>query len=240
MGNKVVIQDDIKTVDVNEVFGITEAQRTDYSVAWNITAKSNLQSAKILYHNQRYSHTVFFLQQSIECVVKGILAENSITDDIKSLGHNPEKAFELFYARIEASIANISAINNRIGHMYDFKSRMHESANILNETYTTVKELKENISNDEIDIAADAYKYLGLNSNTSKSEAQIRLLDIQFVQILVYLFSKLFNPCQQETRYPGYKNDRLVVPEMVYSSQDVADELDTIIKWFDYILDMIL
>lgn len=235
------IKENIKTKDVNEIFGIVEAHRNQYSIAWYLTARNNLQSAKILYYNKRYNHTVFFLQQCIECIVKGILTENDLTDKPKSWGHTPEAAIEAFYKSVEASMDNFTAINNRMAGLVDFESRMRECATIVNEAYTDAKELKDCITKEELyTIEPDIYTHLGLNKSTNKIEAQRRIIDIQFVNILIYVFSKLFNPCQQEARYPEYKNGELILPEKIFSSKSIVDELDTIIKWFDYMFNEIL
>lgn len=95
------IRDDIVVLDVNEIYGVTSAKRTNVSLAWFKSARSNLYSAKVLLDSKQYSHTVFFLQQSIECIIKAILLENSIIDNAKSYSHSPEKALELFYVKNE-------------------------------------------------------------------------------------------------------------------------------------------
>ena len=82
------IRDDIVVLDVNEIYGVTSAKRTDVSLAWFKSARSNLYSAKVLLDSKQYSHTVFFLQQSIECIIKAILLENSIIDNAKSFSKN--------------------------------------------------------------------------------------------------------------------------------------------------------
>ena len=67
------IKKNIKTFDVNEFLGIADNERTDLSILWYQTAIENLITANVLLENKRISHCIFFMQQCIECIIKGIL-----------------------------------------------------------------------------------------------------------------------------------------------------------------------
>lgn len=45
---------------------------------WYLTAKEDILTSKILFENDRYAHAIFFMQQCIECLIKGIFVETGI------------------------------------------------------------------------------------------------------------------------------------------------------------------
>ena len=96
------IKENIETLDVNEVFGVSVNERTETSLAWFSVAKDNVSTAKLLFDNKKYHHCVFFLQQSIECIVKGVLLENKIVDHAEDFSHSPIEALEQFYMQVGA------------------------------------------------------------------------------------------------------------------------------------------
>ena len=59
------IKDNIKTLDVNEIYGVAENKRTEYSIAWYRTALDNLLTARILLMNNRLNHCVFFYSNAL-------------------------------------------------------------------------------------------------------------------------------------------------------------------------------
>ena len=47
------IKKDIKTIDVNDIFGVADNERTDYTISWYLIAQENLTTAKVLLNNKR-------------------------------------------------------------------------------------------------------------------------------------------------------------------------------------------
>lgn len=46
------IKKDIKTIDINDTFGVADNERTDYTISWYLIAQENLTTAKVLLNNK--------------------------------------------------------------------------------------------------------------------------------------------------------------------------------------------
>ena len=96
---------------------------------WYITADENIKTAEILLNNKRYPHSIFFMQQCVECLIKGIFLEAEIIFDPKSISHAPEKAFIQFYEKVGDTLnkANcevvITVLKNR--KIDNFEKKIH-------------------------------------------------------------------------------------------------------------------
>ena len=66
----------IEVQNLNELFDITCSNRTEYSTCWLNVSINNYNTAFVLFKNNIYCHAIFFMQQSIECLIKAILIEN--------------------------------------------------------------------------------------------------------------------------------------------------------------------
>ena len=226
------------TIDVNDTFAVTLAKRDEWSLAWFLTANENLSTATLLYEKRRYSHSVFFLQQCVECIVKGILIENGLIDNPRDLNHFPEEAFRDFFKMVNSSSEeNCAYIDKVFSSEMDFSKRMSSAAEIVNVTYNQIKELKN--TGVGFSVSKQAYSSLGLHRCSTEENADMRIWDIQLSQILLYTFGKLLNPCQQDSRYPYKSNGEIVLPAMIYDD-DTAEELGKVIQWIHYIISKII
>ena len=68
----------IEVQNLNELFDITCSNRTEYSSCWLNVSINNYNTAFVLFKNNIYCHAIFFMQQSIECLIKAILIENNL------------------------------------------------------------------------------------------------------------------------------------------------------------------
>lgn len=232
------IRDDIVVLDVNEIYGVTSAKRTDVSLAWFKSARSNLYSAKVLLDSKQYSHTVFFLQQSIECIIKAILLENSIIDNAKSFSHSPEKALELFYVKMNSdSLKFCLKVKERMRNLRDFESRMVTMVALVNsqvKEYIEIEGLKEV---DDFQVSREGALAMGLPETVIPDVVVYKFVQRKhFVLNLIYCFAVLFNTTQQSSRYPTLVGGDLLLPAKQYGLPKIVEGLITIVPWFDYIL----
>ena len=217
---------------------MTSAKRTDISLAWFKSARSNLYSAKVLLDSKQYSHTVFFLQQSIECIIKAILLENSIIDNAKSFSHSPEKTLELFYVKMNSdSLKFCLKVKERMRDLRDFESRMVTMVALVNsqvKEYIEIEGLKEV---DDFQVSREGALAMGLPETVIPDVVVYKFVQRKhFVLNLIYCFAVLFNTTQQSSRYPTLVGGDLLLPAKQYGLPKIVEGLITIVPWFDYIL----
>lgn len=232
------INDDIEVLDVNEVYATTLGIRTDVSIAWYKSARSNLLSAKVLMDNKQYPHSAFFLQQSIECIVKAILLENKVIDNAKSFSHSPEKALELFYKKMNSgSMEFCVKIKERMKDLNDFESRMVEMATLVNSLAKEYMDIERMKDINDFQVNPESVVAIGLPGKVVSDVVAYKFIfRKQFVLNLVYCFAILFSTTQQSSRYPTIVNEELLLPDQQYSSPKIVDGLATILPWFNFIL----
>ena len=100
--SKIQINDRFKEINISNEIVLIKGSRTHYVEAWYKIAEDNLSSAKVLLENKCVNHAVFFIQQSVECIVKGLFLEAGIlnADKIRCINHNPSDAFKKLYKKI--------------------------------------------------------------------------------------------------------------------------------------------
>jgi hypothetical protein len=215
------IKDNIEIIDINDKYAITKSERTPESCSWYEVANENLITAEILLDNKRIPHTIFFLQQSIECIIKAILLENKIINDVKDFNHKPEEAILQFLEREQSYSKEIlDYIKKKMSYRRDFVSRlktMNEIVNKLTRQYNNIVDLYEKI-----------------------------FKEIEYTNNIIYCFAILFSTTQQNTRYPESANNntddnkRWNLPnEMYQETAETLDELNSIMPFFKFILDTV-
>ena len=215
------IKDNIESIDINDKYAITKSERTPESCSWYEVANENLITAKILLDNKRIPHTIFFLQQSIECIIKAILLENKLIDNVKGFNHKPEEAIVQFLKSKQSdSVKILDHINEKMSNEKDFVSRlktMSAIANTLTTQYNNIVDLDEKI-----------------------------FKEIEYTNNIIYCFAILFSTTQQNTRYPERANNntdgnkRWNLPnEMYQETAETLDELNSIMPFFKFILDTV-
>ena len=102
--------------------------RTNAVSTWYDVAKENIISAQILLQNERYSHSVFFIQQSIECCIKGVFLENSIAEpqDVKDINHYAFRAFRTYHRKVqdEACLEYSNIVSSYIDQYFGYFLRI--------------------------------------------------------------------------------------------------------------------
>lgn len=236
------IQSDIKTLDVNDDLGVTANERTEISLSWFNVAKDNLDTAKILFEYKKYHHCVYFLQQSIECIVKGVLIENHIIDELQIKTHSPEDAFDCFYKHVNSSsIAITQYVRDRMSGIDSFELRLERMAQIMN-YYTDQYNRGTILSPDYVrTFNNSSLSSLGLSIGMDEDAIVQKIQKIYFVNLLVYCIATLFRESQQNTRYPMKSNDKLLLPSERYpGSELIFTGLQNLLVFYDYILENIL
>lgn len=234
------IKKNIKTFDVNEYLGIADNERTEQSILWYRTAMENLITADVLLKNERISHCVFFLQQCIECIIKGILLENKLVNNVKDFNHSPENALEQFYEQFWSnSILFCNEVKTKMRDISNFELRLEYIAKISNSCTIEYVKSTQNCPHD-FTIDPNVLDVIGVDISYSKENIYKHIQKRLYVNKLIYCFSILFNGVQQDTRYPINKNGISLPNEKYKKSFKIVNGLSSIIPCFDYILRTIL
>ena len=211
MGKKINTES-IRSIDINEIFSMTYPNRDENSICWFETAVLNCKTASTLLHNKIYCHALFFMQQCIECIVKGILIENQIVNvrEIKKWSHSPEEAFSAFYKVMESQYELFFAnIKERIIKEQDLESKLEMTNSIINH-YCQIYE--------------DSLRKITTYNNPA-------ILLKLCVDAIIISLSVLLNSMQQNTRYPDIETCKL--PSVLY------DESEIVVKHTPHILERI-
>ena len=176
---------------------------------WYITADENIKTAEILLNNKRYPHSIFFMQQCVECLIKGIFLEAEIIFDPKSISHAPEKAFIQFYEKVGDTLnkANcevvITVLKNR--KIDNFEKKIHYFISIINDATT---QYEQNLN--------------------ALSETHLTAKFI-YVQTVLFCLAKLFEGTQQDTRYPMQTSNGIVLPFTIFNSEIIVEKCPSLI-----------
>ena len=240
------INDNIKTLDVNEIFGVSVNERTDESLSWFFVAKDNLSSAKLLFDNKKYHHCVFFLQQSIECIIKGILIENKIIVNAQDFSHSPVDAFEQFYIQVGAGNTEYCQyIRREMEDKVGFEERITHMACIYNFFMRQYFAALEKEAPEDFYIDANCFSAIGLPKQCDRNIAYWYLIRCHYTHIFIFCFAILFSntkqgKIQQNTRYPMEEDGNLMPQDIYPETEKIVNGLSTIIPSFDSILKTIL
>ena len=240
------IENQIVTIDVTDIYGVAQTERTDLSLRWYEVARDNLATAKLLLDNSRCHHCVFFLQQSIECIVKGILLENKIVQTAESFSHAPEMAIECFYKQLgSASLEYCEYIKKEMSDKVGFENRLTHMANIFNGFMAQYLQILEEDAPEDFFIESSSYLAIGLPDSCSRNAAYWYIQTVFYVNIFVYCFAVLFgntpnSKVQQNTRYPMDEGGVWMPTEKYRGTKNVIEGLYSIIKNFEFILKSIL
>lgn len=186
---------------------------------WYLTAKEDILTSKILLENGRYAHAIFFMQQCIECLIKGIFVETGIIVEPKDINHNPEKAFITLYEKVGDTVnkSNCDFINNKLeeGKLISFESKLLFFIEVIN------------------DINSQYEKWLYSSYSDSAK--------YNYIQNVLFCLSKLFEDTQQNTRYP--MNDKngntLTLPFKLYNTSIIKNKIKSLISLIESIINII-
>ena len=186
---------------------------------WYLTAKEDILTSKILFENGRYAHAIFFMQQCIECLIKGIFVETGIIVEPKDINHKPEKAFITLYEKVGDTVnkSNCDFINNKLEErkLISFESKLLFFIGVIN------------------DINSQYEKWLYSSYSDSAK--------YNYIQNILFCLSKLFEDTQQNTRYP--MNDKngntLTLPFKLYNTSIIKNKIKSLISLIESIIDII-
>lgn len=211
------INDKLKEVDIEKQLGIVYGFNYEEAVIWYNIANENLTTSKILLDNHRYAHAVFFMQQSVECFIKGILIHSEIlhSDKVKSVSHDIESVLCEFYKKVgdEYNINTIQSIHSKL--------QVHTS---LSDKITMIivpcaNNIIEQFENAKTDLTYRVHAIHGYITN-----------------MLILLSILLDRNTQQDTRY--YANGSYPCEKYTESSQldKVMEYLISVNEWIKFLL----
>lgn len=211
------INDKLKEVDIEKQLGIVYGFNYKEAVIWYNIANENLTTSKVLIDNQRFAHAAFFMQQSVECFIKGILIHSEILspDNVKSVSHDIESVFCEFYKKVgdEYNINTIQSIHSKL--------QVHTS---LSDKITMIivpcaNNIIEQFENAITDLTYRVHTIHGYITN-----------------MLILLSILLDRNIQQDTRY--YANGSYPCEKYTESSQldKVMEYLISVNKWIKFLL----
>lgn len=175
--NKSLIKDvsRLNIIEENEYYGIIGGCNKE-AIMWYDIAKNNLKSAEILFDKEQYPHSIFFLQQCVECLIKGVFMECDIVAIPRDLGHNPERAFQELYKKMNDSVnsQNCEVVLQAIkGHENSFEAKLPIIATLVND-------------------ATDQYSTLSLG-----------ISKYSYVNTVLFCLAVLFRGTEDSSRYPS-------------------------------------
>lgn len=240
------IKENIETLDVNEVFGVSVNERTETSLAWFSVAKDNVSTAKLLFDNKKYHHCVFFLQQSIECIVKGVLLENKIVDHAEDFSHSPIEALEQFYMQVGAGNTEYCQyIKREMEDKVSFEERITHMADIYNFFMRQYFAAMEVEAPEDFSFDTNCFRNIGLQQEYSRNIVYWHMQTCHYTNIFIFCIAILFSntkqgKIQQNTRYPMAENGKILPQEKYPGSEKIVNGLSSIMSSFDFILKTIL
>lgn len=207
------INENIESIDLDDEYATTIPNRNEESICWFKTALYNFRTASILIENKVFAHAVFFMQQCVECLIKGILVENKIVSlqELKKWSHKPEKAIEAFFEKLlSPSIDNIKYIRGKLDVDKNIEEKFKVALDIINKcSAQTTENMATNLSK--------MYVYTN-----------------ECVNLCLFTLAVLLNSSQQNTRYPGI-NKR--VPMQLYDESSlICKTVPELMKCIKYII----
>ncbi|GCB35011.1 HEPN domain-containing protein [Bacteroides faecalis] len=220
-------------------------QRTLAVLAWYKVAKENLSSAELLLKNKKVSHAIFFIQQCVECIVKGVFLESGVlnNDTTRQISHSPEDAYKLLYKQLDYScgIYYCEEIPRQLNKGISFEEKLRISANIANQFTEDYERNLKNASCDANNIADMDPIALGLPPSATQLQCYLCFLITMYNMNMLLLFSCLFShKVEQNAGYPQINAQKIVVPSDVFNTLTIEKGLQTIIPILTKILNDII
>lgn len=245
MGRKLPIEDTLNHVDLNEDIAAIIGERTPTVLAWYKVANSNLQSAKLLLENGNIPHTIFFIQQCIECFVKGSFLEAGALspENVRRINHNPSEAYRALYTKIDYQygLYLCDEIPRQLSKATTFVDRLKINASIANQFTNAYSKAINDAPIEYANYHYDNPLPLGLPQHTPQLICHYQFLASTYADNMLLLLSCVFtDDIQNETRYPSLKGDRVLIPNEKFDDIIVRDSLPTIIPLLERISNTII
>lgn len=223
---KIQINDNFNEINISNEIVLIKGSRTPNVDAWFKIAEDNLSSARVLFDNNRVNHAIFFIQQCVECIVKGIFLEAGVIreDKIKSINHNPSEAFEKLYEKIgyEQGLQYCRQIPEMFNKRSSFEEKFILGISLANQFTTAFNEFQFKIQS-------------VINSlDTTRLESSIEEYNQEekfYYQNILLLFSCLFtHKVEMDTRYFTSMNNGIVFPRHIFSTSKIVERLPSFIR----------
>lgn len=210
MGKFTIKKDILPSSKIADGLHALNSIRTDYILSWYKVANENVRSAFLLLHNDRISHAVFFLQQTIECLIKGLFLENGVAapSDMEIIKHYPNKAFRTFYDKVQDNygVKFCDLFQNVINKGKSFYEKLDISAQVANVLTTDYNENQETEGNN----IPTSYspESMGLNPTSSQEDRHKRAYKLYYYQYILNLLAYVFtHEIESNARYPQFVDD---------------------------------
>lgn len=207
----------IKNLNVreeNDLYGVIGGCNKE-AIVWYKTAKENVKSAKTLFREDQISQCIYFLQQCVETLTKGVLLECRVINSPKKLNHHPEKAFQELYNKINDTInsKNCNFVLQKIkGNEYNFEKKLPIIAQITNSATTQYSE-----------------------NMFSVSSKEYQNLKYSYVNTALFCLCILFDGTENKSRYPT-KN---IMPSDIFATDNVKKYLPGILNLLESLINII-
>lgn len=245
MARKILIKDSLNQVDINEDIAAIFGERTPTVLAWYKIAKTNLHSAKIMLENGNIPHTIFFIQQCIECFVKGSFLEAEVLtpQNIRCISHNPSEAYRALYTKIDYQygLYLCDEIPRQLNKASSFADRLKINAAIANQFTRAYWKEFEKAPTEYLNYHYDNPIPLGLTQNTPQLICHYQFLASMYAENMLLLLSCVFtDDVQNETRYPALTDSKVITPTEKFDNNIVREGLPTIIPLLEKISNTII
>lgn len=227
------INDNLNEVNITDNIFLIQGRRTPIVEAWYEIASENLKSANVLLENRCFNHAVFFVQQCVECIVKGVFLENGIlnADKIKKdISHNPSEAFKQLYKTIgyEQGIEYCQQIPDMLVKKSSFEGKLILGANIANQFTEAYEIYYSQLKNNVPSV-----------TSTLESYVEDYVMNTKFYyQNILLLFSCLFtHEVESNARYFTEKNNQISFPNQIFTTNKISELLPTFIRGLSTLID---
>lgn len=192
---------------------MTELKKINRANSWYQEAETDYISAKSLFECGQTARCVFFMQQSIELLIKGIFIECGITNQPFKLKHHPEKKIKQLYQENGDTInsENCIYVLNAVGNK-TFSEKLPVICQICNSA--TDQYTREWL------ISIEGGYYLHLKWN--------------YVNNILFCLAVLFCDTEQNSRYPDNGSTKLR-----YDIDEVKRYIPSLLKFLKSIIDTI-
>lgn len=245
MSGKINLEQNLNEVDVTPDVAAIVGNRTDAVLAWYRVAKDNLSTADLLLDNKHIPHAIFFIQQCVECLVKGTFLECGALNEetTRQISHSPDKAYKALYEQInyEIGLYYCREIPRQLNNGKSFEDKLKIGASIANQFTKHYWEDLKNSPFDAPDIPYINSSAMGLEDGADQLSCHIRYLESMYDENMLLLFSCVFShDVEQNVRYPIINNDKITLPIDNFYTPIIEDGLKTTIPVLRTILNSIV
>ncbi|MBD5201171.1 MAG: HEPN domain-containing protein [Bacteroidales bacterium] len=232
-------KDILPSLEAAKGLNVLTTFRSPYISSWYEVANENIKTANILLENNRICHATFFIQQALECIIKGLFLENGVanTSDLESISHYPNKAIRSYYLKVNDKYGvkfcdKIVNVLNKGQNFYEKIDLAAQIANLITEQYN------DNLTCKERQLAVTySPKALGLGITATQEECHLRAYKLYYFQYILTILSYVFNhDVESNARYPQYVDNKTVLTPTSYVGDKVRENLKLVQLLIEHII----